>query len=127
MQPGDRLEEFRALRYELATDVAGSADRLLGRLTVIDTDIKPADRLPQYAGTLKEYCNHPHVGHLLQCLRAGQPLDKSLSGVQSFLDSSIHPLDAAVAKKDRYHNVYCTATAVQRAADRCAQQRMLAS
>ena len=84
VQPGERVESFHLLRYQ----EVGAARQLMGRVTIIDTDIKPADRVPQYARTLQEYCSHQHVEHLRAFLQSGQTLDESLSSVQSLVDQS---------------------------------------
>ena len=53
---------------------AAKVRQLIGRITVIDTDIKPADRIPQYAKTLRDYSSHRHVEHLRSFLKEGQNL-----------------------------------------------------
>ncbi|CAE7698827.1 Icl1f [Symbiodinium sp. CCMP2456] len=95
MQPGESLASFRALRYAEVDEVR----QLIGRITIIDTDIKPADRLPQYAKTLQAYSSHRHVEHLRSFLREGQNLDESLSSVQALLDRATGFSDGAAEKR----------------------------
>lgn len=57
---------------------------LWGRVTVIDTDIKPAARIPKYAKTLRSYCQHELVQPLLSCMKAGGTLYDGLDSVEAF-------------------------------------------
>ncbi|CAJ1374202.1 unnamed protein product [Effrenium voratum] len=63
---------------------ADEAEELWGRVSVIDTDIKPAHRIPDYARTLRKYCQHERVQPFLSCLRAGGTLQEGLDSVRTF-------------------------------------------
>ena len=70
-------EEYASLGYAQIGDTG-----LWGRLTVIDTDIKPAHRIPKYAKTLREYVQHHHVQAMLLEMMAGKTLDDALETVR---------------------------------------------
>ena len=74
---GDDFEAYANLGYVRVGEVD-----LWARLTVIDTDIKPADRIPKYAKTLREYIQHHHVQTLLSYMGTGKTLYEGLEEVK---------------------------------------------
>ena len=71
---GEDLGSYESLGYAPVGETG-----LWGRLTVIDTDIKPADRIPKYAKTLRQYLQHQHVQVLLsEMLARGKTLHQAL-------------------------------------------------
>ncbi|CAE8591046.1 unnamed protein product [Polarella glacialis] len=79
-RPGEAQDVFTSLRYS-EVNSAG----LWGRLTVIDTDIKPADRMPDYCQQLTEYRNHKNAKPLVDCVKGGGSVDEGLKAVQKAL------------------------------------------
>lgn len=74
---GEDLDSYESLGYAPVGETG-----LWGRLTVIDTDIKPADRIPKYAKTLRQYLQHQHVQVLLsEMLARGKTLHQALDVV----------------------------------------------
>lgn len=77
LQEGDNQELYESLGYVRVGDAG-----LWGRLTVIDTDIKPADRIPKYAKTLREYMEHQNVQTMLSSMKGGKSLYDGLEALR---------------------------------------------
>ena len=87
---GEALDSYEGLGYAPVGETG-----LWGRLTVIDTDIKPADRIPKYAKTLRQYLQHHHVQVLLSEMLAGKTLHQALDVIRDQFHNADSPQRSA--------------------------------
>eukprot|EP00928_Gymnodinium_smaydae_P030611 TRINITY_DN22715_c0_g2_i1.p1 TRINITY_DN22715_c0_g2~~TRINITY_DN22715_c0_g2_i1.p1 ORF type:complete len:528 (-),score=118.01 TRINITY_DN22715_c0_g2_i1:72-1622(-) len=58
------------------------ASKLWGRLTVVDTDIKPTHKVRQYATSLSDVVGHENSQKLISCVNGGVPVDRCLQRLE---------------------------------------------